>query len=499
MSEDPAKGAEGTSAAASTESNFKAAATTEAKPSVVVTEATTAGAAEDGAAEKARAERRRKRKSRWGSKSEDSETKTSTASTALVAVGQDASATETNAQKRARKRRSRWGSDKEKVQLPPQLAAIAATQNLTAAQTKMMLLKLQLQQVSAKLLNPAQHMDKEKMSPSPEPIYDANGKRTNTRDIRFQQKTMAERQKILDEMVKIDPSMAALVPKSTEWIKLKIPIPVDKHPDYNFIGLIIGPRGNTQKRLQKETGAKIFVRGKEPNSRKMSRPHRPEDDEPLHVLITAREQSSVDKAEALIKKLLVPVADHENKHKAMQLRELAAMNGTALDVVTCRNCGEQGHRIFECPKRQGGSGWVPANIKCAICGSDNHPTIDCPNRGDAKNSAKLEKLNDEYSQFMAELGGAPPKPVASTSTPTPAGGAAPVQQQQPAMMQNAGGGGGGGGGGGSKSANDWVCTSCSNSNYSFRTRCNRCGADRKDVDPGWTPQAAAAASKGDNI
>jgi len=314
----------------------------------------------EGLKEKA-AERRRKRKSRWGQKAEDSEAK-STNSGALVVTGQPKpapgkkeSSSDAGASARRKKRRSRWGSDKEKVELPPQLAALAASQKLTAAQTKMMLLKLQLQEISTKLVNPSAYIDKEAMSPSPEPTYDSQGKRTNTRDIRFQKKLMSERQKILDEMVKIDPNMAHLVPKSNEWIKLKVPIPVEKYPDYNFIGLIIGPRGNTQKRLQKETGAKIFVRGKEPGNRKMSKPKGPDDDEPLHVLITARDQASVDKAEDLIKKLLVPLADHENKHKAMQLRELAAMNGTALDVVTCRNCGERGHRIYECPKRQGGS------------------------------------------------------------------------------------------------------------------------------------------------
>ena len=31
---------------------------------------------------------------------------------------------------------------------------------------------------------------------------------------------------------------------------------------YNFIGLIIGPRGSTQKRLEKETNTKIAIRGK---------------------------------------------------------------------------------------------------------------------------------------------------------------------------------------------------------------------------------------------
>jgi hypothetical protein len=38
-------------------------------------------------------------------------------------------------------------------------------------------------------------------------------------------------------------------------------IPQDAFPTYNFIGLIIGPRGNTQKRMQKETNTKIAIRG----------------------------------------------------------------------------------------------------------------------------------------------------------------------------------------------------------------------------------------------
>lgn len=38
-------------------------------------------------------------------------------------------------------------------------------------------------------------------------------------------------------------------------------IPQDTFPTYNFIGLIIGPRGNTQKRMQKETNTKIAIRG----------------------------------------------------------------------------------------------------------------------------------------------------------------------------------------------------------------------------------------------
>lgn len=37
----------------------------------------------------------------------------------------------------------------------------------------------------------------------------------------------------------------------------KVYIPYKEHPSYNFIGIIIGPRGNTQKRMEQETGTKI--------------------------------------------------------------------------------------------------------------------------------------------------------------------------------------------------------------------------------------------------
>ena len=71
-----------------------------------------------------------------------------------------------------------------------------------------------------------------------------------------------------------------------------------EHPHYNFIGLIIGPRGNTQKRMQQESGAKIALRGR--GSVKDGRAGRagladPGDNEDLHVLITADTEDSLNK------------------------------------------------------------------------------------------------------------------------------------------------------------------------------------------------------------
>lgn len=45
-------------------------------------------------------------------------------------------------------------------------------------------------------------------------------------------------------------------------LKERILIPVKLYPKFNFVGKILGPQGNTIKRLQEETGAKISVLGK---------------------------------------------------------------------------------------------------------------------------------------------------------------------------------------------------------------------------------------------
>jgi len=39
-------------------------------------------------------------------------------------------------------------------------------------------------------------------------------------------------------------------------------IPVKEFPGINFIGQLIGPRGNTLKKMESECSVKIFIRGK---------------------------------------------------------------------------------------------------------------------------------------------------------------------------------------------------------------------------------------------
>ena len=92
---------------------------------------------------------------------------------------------------------------------------------------------------------------------------------------------------------------------TTLWPCLQVYIPQKDYPGYNFIGLIIGPRGNTQKRMQKETNTKIAIRGKGSVKEGAARDPKYDygEEEELHVLITG------DKMEDVSRSVLTPARE----------------------------------------------------------------------------------------------------------------------------------------------------------------------------------------------
>lgn len=83
-------------------------------------------------------------------------------------------------------------------------------------------------------------------------------------------------------------------------IKRKILIPTNK--GFNFAGLIIGPKGANQKRLEEETGCKILVRGR--GSQKEGQPAAPDDWEPAHVLIAGDSEEQVARASTEVERII---------------------------------------------------------------------------------------------------------------------------------------------------------------------------------------------------
>ncbi|KAG8444869.1 hypothetical protein GDO86_009864 [Hymenochirus boettgeri] len=122
-------------------------------------------------------------------------------------------------------------------------------------------------------------------------------------------------------------------------ISEKVLIPVKQYPKFNFIGKLLGPRGNSLKRLQEETGAKMSILGKgsmrdktkEEELRNCGEAKYVHLSDELHVLIEVfappgEAYSRMSHALEEIKKFLVP--DYNDEIRQEQLRELSYLNGS---------------------------------------------------------------------------------------------------------------------------------------------------------------------------
>lgn len=257
-------------------------------------------------------------------------------------------------------------------------------------------------------------------------VYGADGKRVNTRAVRWRERYTSERNDVLEKIMGMNPATRQSNLFRRKRTK-KIPIPIEKHPTYNFIGLIIGPRGKTQKELEAKTGCKIAIRGrgsvKEGARGRRDGKVMEGDNEPLHVVITGDDQRSVDAATDMIQQMLVVIDDEKNIHKQQQLRELALLNGTLKEDEYCSVCAEKGHRAFECPRRFSMN--KPTTlVKCAICGDTSHPTRDCTQKAVGQQNEK--ELDSDYMSFMAELDGKKVEKKPDAPAPNGGGGAPPA-------------------------------------------------------------------------
>lgn len=341
----------------------------------------------------------------------------------------------------ARKRKSRWADDEPKpppslpIQLPDFMKELTGGIEFDP---EIQALNSRLLEISRMLSSglPLDDRPEGARSPSPEPIYDNMGIRINTREYRARERLNRERTEIISQIIKRNPAFKPPADYRPPKLQKKLYIPMKEYPGYNFIGLIIGPRGNTQKRMERETGAKIVIRGKGSvkegrlqQKRDLKMPD-PSENEDLHVLVEAETQEALDAAAGMVEKLLQPVDEVLNEHKRQQLRELAALNGTIRDEEYCRLCGEPGHRQYACPS---GATTFKSDVLCKICGDGGHPTIDCPVKGTAG-----KKMDDEYQNFLAELGGTVPESATKQNSTLALGSGSGNSGSNPPWSSNAG-------------------------------------------------------------
>jgi len=172
--------------------------------------------------------------------------------------------------------------------------------------------------------------------------------------------------------------------------------------------------------MEKDSGAKISIRGKGSIKEGKGRPEAYAEDaeEDLHCLVIADSDEKVATCVRLINRVIETAAstpEGQNDHKRNQLRELALLNGTLRDDENqvCQNCGGVGHRKYDCPEQKN----FTANIICHICGSGGHMARDCTVKRDPNGLPRggpmgpegggpggNKAFDSEYASLMAELG-----------------------------------------------------------------------------------------------
>ncbi|XP_042389844.1 KH domain-containing protein SPIN1-like isoform X1 [Zingiber officinale] len=143
--------------------------------------------------------------------------------------------------------------------------------------------------------------------------------------------------------VAIDWRGALTSPKSCIIKKvLRLEIPVDTYPNFNFVGRLLGPRGNSLKRIEASTGCRVYIRGKgsikdsDKEEKMRGRPGYEHLNDPLHILIEVESPANtidarLRHAHEVIEELLKPVDELQDHYKKQQLQELAMLNSGSRD------------------------------------------------------------------------------------------------------------------------------------------------------------------------
>ncbi|SCU87079.1 LAFA_0E04588g1_1 [Lachancea sp. 'fantastica'] len=296
--------------------------------------------------------------------------------------------------------------------LPARITGALSQEQIVAYQVM-----FRIQEITTKLrLNLVNPPARRSRSVSPPPVYDARGKRTNTREQRYKRQLEDERHRLVEIALKMIPHFVAPDDyKRPTKFQDKYYIPVQNYPEINFMGLLLGPRGNTLRKLQEDSGCKIAIRGQGSVKEGKSASDLPKGamnfEEPLHCIISADSEDKIQKGIKACEGVVVRAVtspEGQNELKRGQLRELAELNGTLReDSRPCPICGLRGHRRFECPDRTTFS----QQIICQKCGQSGHVSRDCTSgqiesssRNDFTSPAMLYQRNSEVStkRFLAQ-------------------------------------------------------------------------------------------------
>ena len=137
-------------------------------------------------------------------------------------------------------RKTRWGSEKAKSNIPGLPTSLPS--DLSNEQIEHYIIHLRIEEIN-RSLRMGTYVPRHKRSVSPPPTYGPDGRRSNTREIRYRKKLEEEQHKLVEYGMKHIIGFRAPVDyKRAQQVQEKVYIPQDEYPDINFISqnLILG-------------------------------------------------------------------------------------------------------------------------------------------------------------------------------------------------------------------------------------------------------------------
>ncbi|XP_020797888.1 KH domain-containing, RNA-binding, signal transduction-associated protein 3 isoform X2 [Drosophila serrata] len=199
-------------------------------------------------------------------------------------------------------------------------------------------------------------------------------------------------------------------------ITQKVFVPVKQYPKFNFTGKILGPKGNSLRRLQDETQCKIAIKGrtsirdraKEEQLRNCGDPRYAHLQKDLFLEVStvatpAECYARIAYALAEIRKYLIPDKNDEVSHE--QLRELMEMDPESAKNIHGPNL-EAYRSVFD-KKFGGSSNGAPKFINLIKRAAENPPEVDeaeeVAYEYEHRMAAKRAPTGYEYSKQLGDL------------------------------------------------------------------------------------------------
>lgn len=232
-----------------------------------------------------------------------------------------------------KRRKTRWSSDKSPLDIPRP----TQQRNSRKVEKRLQWLNTKLQMVNSNLEHYLKAKENlEKQTSSSQAIDDVH-----------LAKLLQDKNHFVYQIHRMNEAKikTKLHQESYKFKKL-LALPMKEDSRYNLAALIIGPNGKTLNDMEKKTGAKLSLRGKDGSYRRNISKW-----EDIHLMIKANSHESIDAAVSMIQDLW----QHKKHIKAAQLKELAKIKGTLREEkiefvwTKCDICGDMYHPASDCP------------------------------------------------------------------------------------------------------------------------------------------------------